>query len=100
MLVEALISEPPVEARDEAVLLGLARVDEVQPHAAFVGPLVERLVRQLGPLSRTMTSGIASRSSVRRSSTRTTLTPGSEVSTSMASDSLVEGVFRATLSVG
>lgn len=47
MLVEALVPELPVEALDEAVLLRLARVDEVQPHTAFVGPLVERPARQL-----------------------------------------------------
>jgi hypothetical protein len=40
--------EPGVEALGVAVLLGLARVDEVQPDAVLVGPLVESLARQLG----------------------------------------------------
>ena len=42
VLVQALVSEPAVEALDEAVLLGLPRVDEAQPDATLVGPLVVR----------------------------------------------------------
>src|SRR5438445_7344092 len=41
MLVQALVSEPAVEALDEGVLNGLARLDEVQPHAPLIGPLVQ-----------------------------------------------------------
>src|SRR3989442_5324500 len=47
MLVQALVSEPAVEALDEGVLNGLARLDEVQPHAPLVGPLVQHQAGEL-----------------------------------------------------
>src|SRR5437899_6914589 len=47
MLVQALVSEPAVEALDEGVLNGLARLDEVQPHAPLLGPLVQHQAGEL-----------------------------------------------------
>ena len=47
MLVQALVSEPAVEALDEGVLNGLAGLDEVQPHAPLVGPLVQHQAGEL-----------------------------------------------------
>lgn len=84
---KALVSELAVEALYEAVLLGLPRVDEMQPDAPLVGPLVERPAGQF----RTVVEHNDARDSApflgRRSSTRATRTPGSEVSTSIARDS-------------
>ena len=41
VFVETLLPQPAVEALDEGVLNRLARLDELQLHAAFVGPLIE-----------------------------------------------------------
>lgn len=42
LLVQAFITEPAVEAFDEAVLLRLARRDVVPGHAGVIGPLEDR----------------------------------------------------------
>lgn len=47
MLVEAFVSEPAVEAFDEAVLHWLARCDVVPLDAAFLLPLEHRIAGQL-----------------------------------------------------
>src|SRR6266516_2653899 len=47
MLVQAVVSEPAVEALDEGVVNGLARLDEVQPHAPLIGPLVQHQAGEL-----------------------------------------------------
>jgi hypothetical protein len=49
VLVRALLAELAAEALDVAVLHGLLRLDEVQPHASAAGPLVERSTRGLRP---------------------------------------------------
>src|SRR5262245_22293463 len=45
--VQALVAELPVEALDEGVLHGLARLDEAQLDASLVGPLVQQPAREL-----------------------------------------------------
>jgi hypothetical protein len=42
VLIEAFVAQPSVEALDESVLNRFARFDELDPHPALVGPLVER----------------------------------------------------------
>ncbi len=49
VLVQALVSEPAVEALDEGVLDRLAGLDEAQSDAPFIGPLVKRPAGQLNP---------------------------------------------------
>jgi hypothetical protein len=49
--VVALLLEPAVEGLDEGVLGRFARADEVEVHAAVVGPAVERFEMKAGPLS-------------------------------------------------
>ena len=46
--VQALVAQPTVERLDQPVLRGLSRPDEIELDAASIGPLVERLGRELG----------------------------------------------------
>ena len=50
VLVQALVAESAVETLDVGILIRLARVDEVQPDAAGVGPRIERPADELGPV--------------------------------------------------
>ena len=50
VLVQALVAEPAVETLDVGMLIRLARVNEVQPNAAGVGPRIERPADELGPI--------------------------------------------------
>ena len=50
VLVQALVSESPVEALDHRVLDGLAWLDEVEVYLLGVGPLIERAAGQLRPV--------------------------------------------------
>src|ERR1043165_6118263 len=52
VLVQALVAESAVETLDVGILIRLARVDEVQPDAAGVGPRIERPADELGPIVR------------------------------------------------
>src|SRR5439155_6579008 len=82
MLVEAFVAQLAVERFNEGILHRLARLDVM--HATLLvaqrstAPLVSSV-----PLSLTTVSGVA-RSIVSRCSSRTTLTPPSEVSTTAA----------------
>ena len=51
MVVKTLIPEPAVEALDERVLRGFARLDQFELHAMLVGPLVQCLAGKFWPWS-------------------------------------------------
>lgn len=50
--VQALVAERSVERFDEAVVRGLARAAEVDPHLMMVRPEVEHAPRELAPVVR------------------------------------------------
>ena len=84
--VQALIAESPVKALGEGVLNGFAGTNEVELDSFAVGPLVQCLPANSGPLSTVITSG-SPLASASLSRTPTTLAPPNEVSTSIAGDS-------------
>lgn len=49
MLVQALVSEAPIEAFDEAVLSRLSRLDQLQLHPVIISPLIRALLVNSGP---------------------------------------------------
>jgi hypothetical protein len=51
VFIQAFLAQARIETLDVRVLNRLARFDELQPYAMLVGPLVEHLAAQLGPLS-------------------------------------------------
>ena len=51
MVIQALVPEAPVEALDERVLRGFARLDQFELHAMLVGPLVQCLAGKFWPWS-------------------------------------------------
>ena len=55
--VEHLLAEAAVEAFDEGVLVRLAGLDEQKLDPVLLGPVDERVGRQLGALSRRIASG-------------------------------------------
>lgn len=50
VLVQALVPERPVETFDVGVLHRLAGLDEMQAHAALIGPGVQGLPGELRPI--------------------------------------------------
>src|SRR5437667_8455311 len=50
MLVQAFVSEAPVEALDVAVVHWFSRPDEGKAYAALVRPGIEHLALELGPV--------------------------------------------------
>ena len=50
MLVEAFVAKASIEALDEGVLGGLARLDEVESYLVSIGPGVEGTTDELGPV--------------------------------------------------
>jgi transposase InsO family protein len=75
--------------RDECLnqhwFLSLPRLDEAQPHAAHVGPGIERAARQLRPVVHHDLVRVRAALADHRSSMRATRSPESNVSTSIAS---------------
>src|ERR1019366_1004983 len=47
LFVEAFLTQASVETFDEGVLDGLARLDELDPHTAFVSPSIKRTTGKL-----------------------------------------------------
>lgn len=88
VLVQALVAESAVETLDVGILIRLARVDEVQPDAAAVGPM------NSGPLSVINTAGVP-RVSTSRWRTSTTRREPIEVSTSIAKQARVKSSTTA-----
>src|SRR5215467_8028320 len=86
MRVEDLLTERPVEALDEGILIGLAGLDVAEPDALGRAPLDKRLRRELGAVVDPYPRG---RPYSRMSSSRTRMTRalGIDVPTSMASAS-------------
>jgi len=88
-LVQAFVPRFAVEALDVAILHGLVRLDEVQPHAVVVRPLVERVAREFTPVIADDTLGQSMCVRELRQHPRHTL-PESEISTSMTGHSRVK----------
>jgi len=88
VLVEALVTQPAVKRFDESVLHRFAGLDVV-PLQSPCGPTQHCAAGELGPVVATTIRGSA-RSAVSRSSSRTTRTPPSEVSTTVARHSRLE----------
>ena len=88
-LVQQLVTQAPVEALIEAVLLWLAWRDVVPAHAGVVGPGQDGVEVYSVPLSLTMVSG-RPRCRMTASNSRTTRAPDSEVSATSARHSRVQ----------
>lgn len=50
MGIEAFVPESPVERFDEGIICWLAGAREVQLHAVFIGPAIQRLRDELGAI--------------------------------------------------
>lgn len=50
VLIEAFVPELTVERLDEGILRGLTRLNQLQLDVALIGPLIECLAGELGPL--------------------------------------------------
>lgn len=59
LLVQKFVPEAAVEAFDEGILLGLARVDLVPRHAILVGPFQDGPTGELGSIVADNTAGFA-----------------------------------------
>lgn len=59
IVVEAFLTQPPVEALNERILVRLARPDEVELHAVAVGPGVHLVAGELGAIVATDSGHLA-----------------------------------------
>ena len=50
VLIEAFVPELTVERLDEGILRGLTKLNQLQLDVALIGPLIECLAGELGPL--------------------------------------------------
>src|SRR3989304_115382 len=103
VLVQALVAQPAVEALDEGVLHGLARLDEAQRDPLLVGPLVERFARQLGPVVQhdllRRLAALANHPAEHARHPHPPPPPESEVSPSIASDSRVKASTTVSMRI-
>jgi hypothetical protein len=87
--VEAIVATRPIEALGEGILHGPPGLDEVQLDLAAVGPAMQLLAANSGPLSTTIVRG-KPRVVARRSSCSVARSAGSERSTRIAGHSRVK----------
>ena len=50
VVIETLVSEAPIEALDERILVRFARINEMQGHSVLVGPLIHGQAGELRPV--------------------------------------------------